>query len=263
MTQKSTTKIVIRCTAVAACLEDEITPNKNLKHRIPKAIRKASAKEIEHLFKRKENKMFSFNDDSDLASIANSIASYKLPEETTRMNAPRISDLQTLLQTHHLHEDKDDVISALSDSSILSFDSKASKNRYEIERRADQMASKKADLSIHQLKVKQGLTLMQSGALTKELAHALELPYEEIVSIHSSQGQQDQILSEVGVDDPDPANALEQMMDTTIENLVDLPDSDPLAIHLPHSDDSSTDTPLRGSPNKNVAPGSQNAGLQP
>lgn len=255
-------------TAVAACLEDEVKINKNIKHRIPQAIRKASAKEIEHLFKRKENKMFSFNDDSDLASIANSIASYKLPENNHQKHITQISNLQTLLQTHHLQDNKDEVISALSESSNLSFDSKASKNRYEIERRADQMAMKKVDSSVHQLKIKQGLTLMQSGSLTLEMARALELPYNEIVALHSSKCFSDTQPENHNFSTTDfkkgvNMEVVPQMeQQVTIDNIERL-EEDPASIRLPASDDSSSQTPLRGSPNKLMAPGSQNAGDEP
>jgi hypothetical protein len=97
--------------------------------------------------------MFNFHDDSDLASIANSIASHKLPDVNTTQTTEQITNLQTLLQTHHLSNNNDEEISALSDTSNLSFDSKASKHRYEIEQRADQMASKKIDESMYQLKL--------------------------------------------------------------------------------------------------------------
>ena len=171
-------------TAVAACLTEEVKVNTNPKHRIPNAIRTATAQEMENIFKRTENKMFSFQDDSDLASIANSIASHKLPEVLLPRTVEQVTNLQTLLETHHLQTEKDEEMSALSDSSNLSFDSKASKNRYEIERRADQMANKKVDESMYQMKVKQGLTLLQTGILTPELAGQLELPYEAILSAY-------------------------------------------------------------------------------
>ena len=60
----------------------------------------------------------------------------------------QISNLQTSLQTHHLSMYKYEEMSALSDSSNLSFDSKASRNHFEIEKRADQMANKQVDESI-------------------------------------------------------------------------------------------------------------------
>lgn len=168
-------------TAIATCLEDEIPAKFNPKVRIPEAICSASAKEIEHIFKRKENKMIFFPTDSDLASLAESLASYEPPSKGLPRNAPKISNLQKLLQTHHLSLHKDEEISLLSDTSGLSFDSKTSRNRYEIERRADQMTNKKVNDSIHQLKITQGINLVKAGVLTKELATTMELPYDDIV----------------------------------------------------------------------------------
>lgn len=170
-------------TAVAACLEDEVHPTTNPKHRIPEALRAASAKEIEQIFKRTENKLFSFSDDADLASLAESMASHKLPEKGLPRGMPKITDLQQLLETHHLATTKNEEVSVLSESSGLSFDSKTSKNRFEIERRADQMAIKKVDESIYNFKIKQGLTLAQSGILTQTLAVSMELPYDDIMRI--------------------------------------------------------------------------------
>jgi hypothetical protein len=114
-------------TAVAACLEEETPALFNPKRRIPEAIRSASARDIEHIFKRKENRMFSFPIDSDLASLAESLSSHKLPDKGLPRNMPKIADLQKLLQTHHLSMHKDEEVSVLSDSSSLSFDSKTSK----------------------------------------------------------------------------------------------------------------------------------------
>jgi hypothetical protein len=98
-------------TAVAACLEEAITTPTNPKHRIPEAICNASAQEIEHIFKRKENRMFSFPLDSDLASLAESLSSYKLPDKGFPRQQPKISDLQMLLQTHHLTSQADEEVS--------------------------------------------------------------------------------------------------------------------------------------------------------
>jgi hypothetical protein len=253
-------------TAVAAFLEDEIQTNNNPKHRIPQAIRTASAKDIELLFKRTENKMFSFPDDSDLASIANSIASYRLPEINVPKQIGNIQNLQTLLQTHHINNAKDEeVISALSDSSSLSFDSKASKNRYEIERRADQIASKKADEKMYNMKLKQGLTLLQSGTFSQEMAKALELPYEDILNYHKQMQQQEQVPQSSS----NKATALiceSNSNDLTHADQMDTSPFNPTEVNLPDSDVSDTDsqaTPLRGSPNKNMASGSQNAGPPP
>jgi hypothetical protein len=248
-------------------LTDEIKVDKNPKQRIPQAIRAASAQEIEKLFKRKENKMFTFNDDSNLASIAQSIASHKLPDIDAPRTVEQISSLQTLLQTHHLSMDKDEEMSALSDSSNLSFDSKTSKNRYEIERRADQMATKKLDESMHQLKLKQGLTLLQAGVLTRELATQLELPYDDIVS---SQHPMEQAMSDHQSDrinTPDPLTTdlpdSDQMESSSsdhedLDNMSD--DSEESEIGDDESDSISEDTPLRGSPNKSKAAGGHNTG---
>jgi hypothetical protein len=263
-------------TAVAACLTEEVQVDKNLKHRIPQAIREASAQEIELLFKRTENKMFTFHNDSDLASIAKSIASYKLPDYGQPKTVKQITDLQTLLQTHHLTTDNDEEVSALSDTSQLSFDSKASKNRYEIERRADQMANHKVVESMYHLKMKQGFTLLQAGALTPELAWQLELPYDDILQTYGT------VSSDAEHEPMDEADVFDQSVHSS--EIIDEEEmDDPLEIALPDPDDivnadetssanedelgddmeqdeDSTDTPLRGSPNKSMAAGSHKAG---
>jgi len=281
-------------TAVAACLTEEIKADKNLKHRIPKAIRNASAQEMELIFKRTENKMFTFPDDSDLASIANSISSYKLSEYDMPKTVEQITNLQTLLQTHHLSNDKDEEVSALSDMSQLSFDSKASKNKYEIERRADQMASRKVDESMYQLKLKQGLTLLQTGVLTRELAQQLELPYDDILrncgspptnefetepmtqvntsdqsvlSEHMNEDEDDPV--EIALPGSDQSNNESEASETSNDMSEDSVVSDDVSYSdddesnmKDESDDDSDDTPIRGSPNKDMAAGSQKAGNQ-
>jgi hypothetical protein len=252
-------------TAVAACLSDEVKIDKNPKHRIPRAIRKATAKEIEYLFKRKENKMFTFHDDSDLASIAHSIASYHLPEVIKSKATEQITNLQLLLQTHHLQDDKGDTVSAISDSSSLTFDSKLSKNKYEIERRADLIVSQRVDESVYQMKIKQGINLLQAGALTPELAQALELPYEDILRLHKDalEGQpkpQEQL--EMNTGNTAETSEIPQSIDSDSDQFLDVEDS-PLNSQLPDSDlsdDDSAATPLRGSPDKSKAPGGLNAG---
>eukprot|EP00557_Chaetoceros_sp_GSL56_P001711 CAMPEP_0176502872 /NCGR_PEP_ID=MMETSP0200_2-20121128/15016_1 /TAXON_ID=947934 /ORGANISM="Chaetoceros sp., Strain GSL56" /LENGTH=869 /DNA_ID=CAMNT_0017902035 /DNA_START=228 /DNA_END=2837 /DNA_ORIENTATION=+ len=252
-------------TAVAACLSDEVEIKANPKHRIPKAIHKATAKEIEYLFKRKENRMFTFQDDSDLASIAHSIASYKLPETKTSKSTEQITNLQLLLQTHHLQEGKEDTVSAISDTSAITFDSKTSKNKYEIKRRADLIVTKKVDESVYQLKIKQGINLLQSGTLTPTLAHTLELPYEDIIKRHQELldnsntaqdgfGSNKEVIMETVDNKKSSDSDSDQFLDT---------EDDPLVSHLPESDLSDEDseaTPLRGSPNKTMAPDGHNVG---
>jgi hypothetical protein len=246
-------------------LSDEVKIDKNPKHRIPRAIRKATAKEIEYLFKRKENKMFTFHDDSDLASIAHSIASYHLPEVIKSKATEQITNLQLLLQTHHLQDDKGDTVSAISDSSSLTFDSKLSKNKYEIERRADLIVSQRVDESVYQMKIKQGINLLQAGALTPELAQALELPYEDILRLHKDalEGQpkpQEQL--EMNTGNTAETSEIPQSIDSDSDQFLDVEDS-PLNSQLPDSDlsdDDSAATPLRGSPDKSKAPGGLNAG---
>jgi hypothetical protein len=264
-------------TAVAACLEDEIKIVPNPKKRIPTAIQSASAEELEHIFKRKENKMFSFPIDSDLASLAESLASYQLPDKGLPRNMPKISDLQKLLQTHHLSPNKDEEVSVLSDSSSLSFDSKTSRNRFEIERRADQMANKKVNDSIYQLKIKQGLNLLKTGVLTPALAETMELPYDDIMKIHSD-NKNDQLEThkipqkdntdslEVTKDDHPPSNTNSDTDNKVQVQGIELTliNDDPLNQVLPDSDMSeggeSAETQIRGSPNKQLAPGGHNAG---
>jgi hypothetical protein len=242
-------------TTVAAFLEDEIKTNKNPKHRIPKAIQNATAQEMELLFKRKENRMFTFHDDSDLASLANSIASYHLPELNIPKNIENISSLQTLLQTHHINSQKDEEVSALSDSSDLSFDSKASRNRYEIERRTDQIASQKADDKMFQLKLKQGLALLASGQLTHDLVAALELPSFEIIQEYQLSLQHEPPSDR----NTTPSIPTEPSQDTDLKHN----NENPIDIELPASDmseEDSTATPVRGSPSKLMAADSQNVG---
>lgn len=267
-------------TAVAACLTEEITANNNPKHRIPQAIRSASAQEMEQLFKRTENRMFTFSDDSSLTSIANSIASYKLPECDVIKSVSQVTNLQTLLQTHHLSSGNDEELSALSETSNLSFDSKASKNRYEIERRADQMAAKKVDDTVYQMKFKQGLSLLKTGLLTEELAYHLELPYTDIMAtsqtIHSSKPTDrlphlDPIMADSCVAElpgsemsfsGDSIDNMEDRSDNVSKTGEDMSDEDDNTDNMEEDADiGSVDTQLRGSPNKNKVTGNHNAGV--
>lgn len=232
-------------TAIAASLQDDIPVAPNLKHYIPKEVQNASAKVIEHLFKRKENKMFTFSDDADLASIAGSIASYiGTTEIQQHSSSENIVNLQMLLQTHHLGKLDKDEVSNLSDGSGLSFDSKTSKNKYEIERRADQLALKKTDDKILQLKIQQGISLLKVGSFTRELADTLDIPYDEVLKFSSSQQQ-------------DPTPPLSIIVD---EVFLDAQMEDPLKSQLPESDEDSDVTPVRKSPNKLMAAGGQNIG---
>lgn len=261
-------------TAVAACLTDEVKANTNLKHRIPQAIRSASAQEMEHLFKRTENRMFSFPDDSTLASIANSIASHKLPDFDVPQSVEQVTNLQTLLQTHHLSSVNDEELSALSETSNVSFDSKVSKNRYEIERRADQMATKKVDDTVHQLKVKQGLTLLQAGILTEELAMQLELPYADIIALSANPPLmtatvEENVQSDATMDDPRVTELPDSEVSSSAHGTDDSGEmsEDEKEIsgsndfdHDEDSDMGSADTQIRGSPNKTKVTGDHNAG---
>lgn len=224
-------------TAVATCLQEEIPVTRNPKHRLPKAIQEAPAKVIEQIFKRKENRMFTFPDDSDLASIAGSIASHKIPVETGPFPTS-ISNLQTLLKTHHLEKKSADDVSHLSDGSSFSFDSKTSKNKYEIERRAKQMASQ----TVEDMKIQQGLKLLQAGSFTREIADTLEIPYDKVIKASSPV-------------DPSPPVII-----TVDEEFLDAQTEDPLSSQLPESDADSDTTPIRKSPNKTMAAGSHNAG---
>jgi hypothetical protein len=222
--------------------------------------------------------MFSFPLDSDLASLAESLASHKLPEKGLPRQQPQISDLQKLLQSHHLAAKGDDEISMLSDSSGLSFDSKTSRNRFEIERRANQMATKKVLDSMYQMKVQQGIKLLQAGALSEELATMMELPYKDILQQYDKMKESTREASEsntetIAQEQPDNTSQLENdhlssqddINDATLTNgeTINI-DDDPLQHELPDSDisddDHSADTQVRGSPNKQLAPGSHNAG---
>lgn len=253
-------------TAFAACLQDDIKPQHNPKQRIPKGIRNASAVAIEHIFKRKENKMFTFMDDSDLASIAGSIASYKIVTTSEKPSSEEhITNLQMLLQTHHLGKTALDDVSNLSDGSSLSFDSKASKNKYEIERRADQMASKQVEHTVRQLKMQQGLKLLSSGVLTKELATTLDLPYEEILKASQQPDIPipnsiivDEVYLDAQANDPLVMVLPDSIMDDEV--YLDAQASDPLVTVLPDSDNDSDATPIRKSPHKNMAADGHNVG---
>jgi hypothetical protein len=141
------------------------------------------------------------------------------------------------------------------------------------------MANKKVDDSIYQLKIKQGLNLLQAGVFTVELAATMELPYDEIMKIHS-ESQADLTVSPEPKDDgqhKNKENTIESevvpphLMCNMNQTSISIPgEDDPCQQALPasdHSDDAlmsdgddSVATQVRGSPNKQTAAGSHNAG---
>lgn len=240
-------------TSIAACLQEDTQIQPNPAHRIPEAIRKASASDIELIFKRKENKMFTFPEDTDLASVAGTIASFQALSPNESDTAQRkITNLQMLLQTHHLGKNSNDEVSNLSDGSGLSFDSKTSKNKYEIDRRATQLASKQVEQTVLQMKIQQGLKLLETGHLTKELAITLELPYDDILD-KAKTLQNTVIPSQKST--PTPEEEFVDAMTTDNPANLELPESDN------ESDNDSDTTPVMTSPNKTTAAGSQNVGV--
>jgi hypothetical protein len=183
--------------------------------------------------------------------LANSIASYKLLE-TAPHTTKHITDLQTLLQTHHFHPQQEEDMSALSDNSHFSFDSKTSKNRYEIDRRAAQVAQEQITQTVYQLKLQQGIILLQSGALSRELALKLELPYKDILKSQSTntsssevqeadhdEGDDDQDMDDE--DDKKPSAAAVVIHITQANEDAEMQDGHPSFLPLPDPESSPND----------------------
>lgn len=157
--------------------QEEVTPN--LRLRIPKGIRNSSVKEFKKIFK-KENGMFNFSEDTDLESLAETVASFKKESEKVVVDLSSVMDLQTLLRSHHLSNSKSDEVSMLSSSSELSFDSKTSRARYEIEKRAEDKAQMKINQCLQERSFQQGLELYHKGLLTEQLATFLAIDFRAI-----------------------------------------------------------------------------------
>ena len=164
-------------TAVAQSLTDKQNVEVNPRLRIPRGIRTASASQLEEIFKRKEHNMFSFPDDEDLHSLAASVSSYKVVTEKSVREIEAVMNLQTLLTTHHLYNNSKEDISVLSDGSNFSFDSQASRARYEIEKRAEA----KVQEALKRSKLQQGVTLHRLGQLSHEVADALGINIQEVI----------------------------------------------------------------------------------
>lgn len=179
-------------TAVAQSLIEQPTTETNLRLRIPKGIRTSTAKQLEEIFKRRENCMFSFTDD-DLRSLAESVSSYKVIPEKSVQEVEAVMNLQTLLSTHYLHGHSKDEVSVLSDGSNFSFDSQTSRARYEIEKRADVKVQEALLLS----QLQQGATLYKLGQLTPEVAMALNIDIQAVLNFIEESKAIDSVAEEV------------------------------------------------------------------
>jgi hypothetical protein len=78
------------------------------------------------IFKHTENNLFSFKDDDDLKSLAESVSSYQPIPEKSVEEITAVMNLQTLLQTCHASHLNQEDVSVLSDGSVITFDSQAS-----------------------------------------------------------------------------------------------------------------------------------------
>ena len=163
-------------TAVAQSLTETKAVEPNPRMRIPQGIRTANAQELEEIFKRTENSMFSFTGDEDLRSLAESVSSYQPIPEKSVDEVGAVMNLQTLLQTHHVKGNHEEV-SVLSEGSGYIFDSQASRARFEIEKRADV----KVKEALKETQLKQGVILYNMGQLTPAIALALNLDMQEVI----------------------------------------------------------------------------------
>jgi hypothetical protein len=172
-------------TAVAQSLIETQIIEPNPRMRIPRGIRESNARELEKIFKRQDNCMFTFKEDEDLKSLADSVSSYKPIPEKSVEEVGTVMNLQTLLQTHHRAKGNNEEVSVLSEGSGYSFDSQASRARFEIEKRADA----KVQEALKESKLKQGVQLYHIGQLTPELAAVLNIDIQDVLT-YIGQGQE-------------------------------------------------------------------------
>jgi hypothetical protein len=245
-------------TAVARSLTENKKTETNLRSRIPKGIRSSSAQQLEELFKRKENCMFSFKEEDNLHSLAESVSSYKVIPEKSVREVEAVMSLQTLLSTHYQQGHQKEDISVLSDGSSFSFDSQTSRARYEIEKRAETKVQEALKIS----QLQQAVTLHKIGQLSQEVAIALNINMQEVMDFIEKEDTENSSKSIENATEKTTLPAEEianpetwafEMDDIQISQQMDDLENEEMSV-------SSDKTEPTGSPSKQ-APGGLNTGL--